>query len=279
VTADAMFLHRQTPDSVIQAFNTANPSETLNADQFRLGIHSGFDLSATRRFKNEIGVELRYFGFDHWNSDASVATTPGDLLQINSAVPIFTLAGDSINAGYQSTLHNAEFSLFRPATEKISLLGGFRYLELDEQETANLINPAIPFDYSTDTRNRLSGFQLGTKLNLWNQGGIFSLGGVGKAGIYGNHAAQNSNINVGVSTLSTAGRGTSTAFVGELGIFGKCILTDRLALRGGYNTLWLTDVALASEQLTDSDFANGTGFSNSGDLFYHGATAGLEYSW
>ena len=56
-------------------------------------------------------------------------------------------------------------------------------------------------------------------------------------------------------------------------------LTDHLALRGGYRLLWLDGVALASDQLAVSDFANGSGFNDSGNVFYHGAFAGFELAY
>ncbi len=279
VRADSLFLHRQRPSSQVFAFNTADPTESLNADDLRLGIHTGFDLSLTRRLGTKTAVELRYFGFDHWDANLSTPTTAGDLLQINAAQPIFTLAGDAITADYQSGLHNAEIGIVRDITENFSLLTGFRYLELDEKALESLVNPGIPFDYHVSTRNRMSGFQMGSKLNLWDQGGYFSIGAIGKAGIYGNSAAQSSRIDTGVVTLTSNGRGTSTAFVGELGVVGKLCLTERLSLRGGYNTLWLTDLALASDQLAVSNFTDETGFDSGSGLFYHGAIAGLEFNW
>ncbi len=88
----------------------------------------------------------------------------------------------------------------RDLTENWSLLAGFRYLELDDNMQVQLVNPGIPFDYRTGTRNRLYGAQLGSKLNLWNNDGIFSLQAVGKAGVFENMAAQGSSISTGLLT-------------------------------------------------------------------------------
>lgn len=276
--ADTVFLYRQKPSANTLAFNTNNPAQELNASDFPLGIHTGFDLLASRQFTNGWGIEARYFGFDHWNTNVSSQTNPGDLLQINSAIPLFTLAGDSFAADYQSALHNAELSLLRGATENISLLGGFRYLELDERLGASSINSQIPLTFVTGTRNRLYGFQLGGKLHLW-EGNCVSLAAIGKGGLYANRTAQNGSFATGAATLGSSGRDTTTAFVGELGFLGNYRLTDRISVHGGYNLLWLTDVAVASNQLASSNFFNGTGLSNNENLFYNGATTGLEYSW
>ncbi|MEO8271436.1 MAG: hypothetical protein ABI557_17065, partial [Aureliella sp.] len=70
-----------------------------------------------------------------------------------------------------------------------------------------------------------------------------------------------------------------TAFVAEIGTNGAYCLTDHLSLRGGYRLLWVDGVALVSDQLASSNFYTGNGFNGSGNVFYHGATAGLEYAF
>lgn len=102
---------------------------------------------------------------------------------------------------------------------------------------------------------------------------------VSKAGIYSNAAAQDSSVSTGIATLNASGRSTRTAFVGEIGTNGSWCVTDHLSLRGGYRLLWIDGVALASDQLASTNFFTGTGFNGSGNAFYHGATAGLEFAF
>jgi hypothetical protein len=279
VTADALFLARRDPAAVVWAYNTANPAQQVDAADFDFGYHAGFDVSVARRLGCENAIEFRYFGIDHWNATSNTTTAPGDLLRFNAAVPVFTFSGDAIDAAYASQLHNAEINGCHQLTERLSLLAGFRYVELDERAAANLVNSAVPFNYDSATRNRLLGFQLGGQTSLWDRGGPFILDAVGKAGIFNNSAAQHSTYSTGLVTLPATGSGDRTAFLGEVGVTGTCQLTDRLALRGGYRLLWVDGVALASDQLSVSDFANDAGFNGSGDAFYHGAFAGLEYAW
>jgi hypothetical protein len=61
------------------------------------------------------------------------------------------------------------------------------------------------------------------------------------------------------------------AFVGEGSIGGTLRLTDHSALRGGYQILWIEDVAKAV-----NTFTTGEGL---GGLLFHGAYAGLELRW
>ncbi len=277
-TADVLLLNRSDPRSAVLAFNTANPAENLNASNFNFGVHSGFDLSLLRQLDCKNSLELRYFGIDHWRETVSAATTPGQLFQINAAVPVFTFSGSGVNADYASALHNSEINGRHRLNECWSVLAGFRYAELNERASASLVNSAIPFDYSASTRNRLYGFQLGTTAQLLSRS-RYNLDAFGKAGIFGNSAAQNSEFSTGIVSVPANGNGSNTAFIGELGTTGRMQWTDHLALRGGYRLLWLDGVALASDQLAVSDFANGSGFNGSGNVFYHGAFAGLELAY
>lgn len=263
-------------------FNTAEATQGLNATDLALPFQGGVDVSLARVVADSDDshlLEIRYFGMDNWNAAAGTPTTPGDLLQINAALPVLTLAGTAINASSSSELHNFEVNAQRLLGDRVALLGGFRCAELDEIFSADLANAATPFTYNTHTRNRLWGGQLGAELVFWDRGGPLAVRGVGKAGIYANTAAHDSLYSTGVFAPTARGRTTSTAFVGELGVTGICRLTERLALRGGYRLLWIDGVALATDQVAVSDFLAHTGIDASGDAFYHGAFVGLEYAW
>ncbi|MGB6045051.1 MAG: hypothetical protein WBF93_17985, partial [Pirellulales bacterium] len=228
-TADALFLHRSDPASLVLIENTANPVENLNTGQLDLGVHTGVDLSLTLQLDEFDSLEVRYFGVDPWSAAASIPTTPGDLLRLNTAVPLFVDAGDSIDARYASELHNFEINGLTDVTDRLTLLGGFRYLELDEDLRATLINSLTPFSYGVATRNRLYGFQLGGRFKFWEsccqddcsgccRCGRLTIDGTGKAGVYGNALARESAVStfrtVVPSSLPVRPR---TAFVGELG--------------------------------------------------------------
>ncbi len=77
------------------------------------------------------------------------------------------------------------------------------------------------------------------------------------------------------------GRRSSTAFVGDLSFSASYALTDRIAIRGGYQTLWLTNLALgadaASRSLLNPSLLRTVG--DDGHLFYQGATVGMDFIW
>ncbi len=154
---DALFLRRSNPSDRILAFNTDNPTQNLNAGDFSFGTETGFDLSLTRAIGNCNAVELRYFGVDDWDARVTAATTRGDLLQFNAAVPITTEAGEAITASYASKLQNAEINFRHLYSDWLEVIAGFRYVELKERGSGSLTNAAVPFEYAVDTRNRLYG--------------------------------------------------------------------------------------------------------------------------
>jgi DNA/RNA endonuclease YhcR with UshA esterase domain len=50
-------------------------------------------------------------------------------------------------------------------------------------------------------------------------------------------------------------------------------------IRIGYQALWLTDAALASDQLHQFDISTGNGSVNKGSPVYHGGFAGLVFTF
>mgnify|MGYP001558727567 CR=1 FL=1 len=126
-TADTIFFSRRDPAANVLAFNTANPAENLNASDLNFGNHAGFDVSLARWIGSDNAIGLRYFGVDQWTAAASAATTAGNLLRVNAAVPVFTFSGTSIDGGGSSQLHNVELNLHHSWNQWLDVLAGFRY--------------------------------------------------------------------------------------------------------------------------------------------------------
>ena len=141
-----------------------------------------------------------------------------------------------------------ELNLHAHGTNGWTFWPDFATPSLDESGSLSLVDSAVPFDYAVATRNRLYGGQVGGQAWLWSPFESFRVDVTGKAGIFGNEAARRF-LQHGLVTLQEIGQASLAAFIGELGINGTCQLTDSLALRAGYRLLWVTDVALASEQL------------------------------
>jgi hypothetical protein len=219
-------------------------------------------------------VEGSYFGIEDWSNTLLLGnidtylTTP--VINVPAAVP-GTLT-------YDSTLRSGEINLRRTYSTWVTWLVGFRWIEVDENLTADFGGGAT---HSVAVNNTLFGGQVGLDAMLWEVGPNWSLTGVAKAGVYGNDAdALTTTAGIIGPLPLIAATGGQASFVGEVGLNARYRWTDRLTLIGGYNVLWITGVALAPEQLATTNITTGLAAVNSdGSLFYHGANLGLEYAW
>ena len=108
VAAEALILQRRGPTGPVLISNTVAPAKHLNAAEFDARCQGGVDVSLKRHFADDNALEVRYFGIDRWNAATATATTAGDLLQVNTALPVLTFAGSAIEARNSSDLHNVE---------------------------------------------------------------------------------------------------------------------------------------------------------------------------
>ncbi len=217
-------------------------------------------------------IELRFFSVDGWNAAASaeMLTAP---IQINTAINAINATG-TVAASYGSELHNLEANIRLPYSDCLTLLAGFRYVELDEQFDAD-IPDGVTLDITT--RNRLYGGQLGAEAALWRWR-CWTLEGVAKFAAFGNAAAQQGVLTTAAPSARTrAAEEDALSFLAEAGLGVVYQVTPRLRVRGTYNILWLDNVALATDQVPVSRFVDETGIDPHGDAFYHGALVGLEY--
>jgi hypothetical protein len=150
------------------------------------------------------------------------------------------------------------------------------------------IAPAGQSSTDVRTHNSLVGFQSG--LDLWaNIVPGISVGAEGRAGIYGNHARQNTHV-----FGSTTAGGTSAdlrettnnadvAVVAEANVMFIYRVNPNATIRAGYSVLYIDGVALAAENFNAQNPFNNTRtvpeLDDSGHLFYHGGFAGFEWMW
>jgi hypothetical protein len=255
-------------------------TELLNAKDFRQGFFSGPRLDLIRHGDCCYDLELLYFQIDGWSSTRSVLLDD-DLLLFSVPGEVFVTnpEGEAMQFVYASKLYNAEVNVRWNPCCRVTMLAGFRWVELRENLEGSLA-PSIyvPF-WNTSTINNLYGFQIGAD-GIILERGCFSIDGLVKAGIFGNHAQQSSTLATteytGIGSAST----NHTAFLGELGLQCKYQVTCNLTLRAGYEAIWLQGVALAPAQIQESNVTTEQfGINSNSGVFYHGATAGFEYSF
>ncbi len=280
IRAGALALHRSRPDSAQLFFNFFDPTQGLDAASFDLGFKPAWEVSLGHRLTDALDFEIRYLSGDAWTSRAMVATDSADPLVINARTPIFLAAGRNIDATYGSDLRSFEANLRMVRNERVTWLVGFRYLELDEQLRADLVD-FVTFDptvvYQATTSNRLYGGQIGADVRLLEMGPRLWLDLLGKAAILGNANGQTSRLDTGLANVQVHQRASSAAFLGEAHLSLMYTVTPRFSLRLSYGALWITNLALATEQLNATSFAALDGIQTDGQTVYHGGAVGVEY--
>ena len=215
---------------------------------------------------------MTYFGIDSYGS--TVTTTDVDTWFINPPIAVGVFPG---RTHYDSDIHSAEFNLRRQWNHWLTLLGGFRWINVNEILNTDIGGVATN---RIDVDNQMYGLQLGLDTYLWSYG-RFSLEGYGKAGIYSNDSdGRSSSFGiVGAVPVVTASEDRA-AFVGELALTGVYDISQRWSLRGGYQMLWLDGVALAPEQLDNMNIVTGVATLDVGQTaFYHGVNLAAEFRW
>jgi hypothetical protein len=273
-SAGVVFLHRDRPSAgtIIGALPSGTPAFSRGSD-FEFGWTAGPDLTIARRIGCNDFVEGRYFSSE--GSGDTRFVTPGPFIGAG-----FTGPGDTTIFGRNSTrLDSGEINWRRQAADRLALLAGFRWAELDDGATYK-IGPTAAADYNYI--NHLFGGQIGADWALTNRLDRLQLDVAGKVGVYGNRADGGVTQLVGGSPVqSFVGQGTATAFLGELDCSASYALTNHIAVRGGYQLLWLTDLALATDAANRS-LVNPTllqTVSSNGQLFYQGATLSVDFAW
>ncbi|MCL2304217.1 MAG: BBP7 family outer membrane beta-barrel protein [Planctomycetaceae bacterium] len=247
-----------------------------------------------------LGVEGQYNGFQNWQSTKTLTGAhdlrlPGALGEVTGGWGEDFFGSDRMTLFSETSFHSAELNLVR-RTRYPSLvwLAGFRYFNFEE----NFDLMSAPFanqgsyqfsNYAAATTNNLYGGQLGAK---WDRliTDRFGLQAVGKTGVYSNEARQksyicegprydgNSSLNV---PQSDDVKKTYTSLSGEVNLGGYFKVTRNVSIVGGYNFLWIGDVARAADQL-DFDRLPLVGRNRTvttDTLFLHGASVGVEWNF
>jgi len=251
IQAGVIVLHRSDPEDRTGILRSLNGGDIPS---FEWAV--GPEISVRRWLTCCDSLEVRYFGV--WNFEIDEEFVVPGIISLTSA--------------YDSRLHSTEINWRRQTSERVTLLAGFRWIELHENFNFTIAPPGTVVDLNSNTDNHLYGGQVGADVVLW-QNCCWTVNTWGKAGAYANVADADFTVAVnGAPVADLRQDGTEGAFVGELGIVATYQLSDHWALRGGYQLLWIDGAVLADENF-------GGSFDQSGDVFYHGALAGVEATW
>ena len=301
--------------------NVPNTSGTpaLNSTDLNQGFSPGFRLGADYHVDSNYDLESSFFRIAGWDSTRSVGPdnplnwlvmkAPGGFFQTQD----FTY--QSMTWDSSTELYNAELNVHKKFSDRITILGGFRWLQLSENlqgtippqdrilplwklfpnnnlfdvarfenQAGGIPSEALPPFWDTSTINNLYGFQIGADGKLFERG-RFSIDGLIKAGGYCNHASESTGVSIAKVVYNSEARTNHAAFVGEGGLQCKYQVTSQVTLKLGYEVLWLAGVALAPGQIQQTYSTNDPttvytiGVNSRSNVLFHGVTAGLECSF
>lgn len=267
-------------------------------------IRTGYDTDAG------FGVDMGFFVLERsHNSQTINATTingnsgnifspfPFENSQAVAVVNVFPFDfARSYNLDASSRLYGGEINgrcSIPCSVGSLTLLAGFRYLHLADNfsltatgtDDGNPESPVTVGSYDVHATNNLYGVQVGGDFNADLTSGL-RLQLSSKIGAFNNFAHQGQVIAngflAGPVPFGLAGSAENDRFasVFEFGLFLHWWVTPAVGVNIGYQGLFITDVALAPKQL---DFRLDPHAHNiidmSGEVFYHGASAGIEVRW
>ena len=317
-TASRTLVERVPGDVSFARIPTTPGTPALNSTDLNQGFCPGFRLGVTYQADSNYGLELSFFRVSGWDSTRSIGPdNPPNWLVMKAPGNFFQtqdFSYQSMTWDYSTELYNAEFNVRYNLSRRITVLAGFRWLQLNENlqgtipppdrllpiwkfdpnnnlfDVARLENlrgipatEAFPPFWDTSTSNNLYGLQIGADGKLFERG-RFSITGLIKVGGYWNQASESTGVSLEKVVYPSGAKTDHAAFVGEAGLQCKYQFARGLALKLGYQALWLQGVALAPGQIqetyeTGPATVTAHGVNCGSGVLLHGGTAGLEYSF
>lgn len=278
VKAGIVYLDRANPHPATLIENTVTGATVSSAQNFNFNWNAGVDVSAIRALGDDRALEVRYFGIDGWRATQNFVTPP--IWNFPTDPPLFGLGVANVAGVYTSRLYSTEVNLRHRASDRLSWLLGFRWVQVHENLDFNADFGGNQAVVNTNVDNNLYGAQIGADWRVYDRGGPFHIDSIFKAGIFGNSANNSFGVTQQIGPAFGTGQSRGqVAFVGEIGLTAVYQWTDHIALRGGYQVLWVEGIAVASDQLSSIDVLAGNGINSLGGIFYHGALASVDFTW
>ncbi|MFZ1964891.1 MAG: hypothetical protein WAU78_15735 [Roseiarcus sp.] len=287
----------------------------FNSNQFRQGFSAGPKLSLIYRDDSGYGVELSYFNI--FNQSATKAVGPdGDWL-VMKAPGTFWQTQDFPDQAMvwkaTTSLYSAEANGRLTLSGGATVLAGVRWLQLNDglqgtltpadaraptwkqnqncadddlSEVPSCLPPGGPAGnyppfWTTNATNALYGVQVGAEGTLLELG-RWSLDGLLKVGLYDDNARQGTGVSLKKVVHPSSAQTNRAAFASEANVRVKYRISDSLALKVGYEALWLDGVALAPGQIQETltlAKPRALGVNCGSNVLFQGATFGLEVTF
>lgn len=238
---------------------------TINTDQLDFNYELGLQFNLIKSYDSGFGWDIDFFFVDGWLARTQA---PGGTIAIMNPDESITLFQNYVLFQNGSSLYSTELNGRWQATENVTFLSGFRWIEFADWLTAQQTISPMTMVYRTDVNNHLYGFQTGADVLLWDAPSFY-VDLIAKAGIYQNFADQNT---AGPQTITSYNEGVRTAFTGQLTLASVLQLTQTVSIRSGYTVLWLNGVALAPGQV----YTAGQSLSQGDSLYFNGGFLQLQ---
>ena len=151
-----------------------------------------------------------------------------------------------------TNLYSAEANGRLALSSRVTVLAGFRWLQLNDNLLGTLTPvKIIPPFWNTNTENNLYGAQIGVDGKILELGRL-SLSGLIKIGIFDDNAGQSTGVSLQKEVYPSNASTNHAAYAGEAGVHLKYQVSNGLALKAGYEALWLDGVALAPGQIQET---------------------------
>jgi hypothetical protein len=206
------------------------------------------------------------------------------------------LNADKVKTYYSNQIINAEanYRLWNSAINRIELILGFRYLDLqetvgiftnDEFFRVNIFGQSDPkraATYTTTARNNFATFQFGGEYSVPFPAKTFGwlwFTGEGKAALGPNFIQRDFRLfrGDGFQGFHASKDDTNFGQIYELGLYLDLHILERFRIRAGYQTLWLVGLSDAGYQI-NYDLLHPTSKSvGYRSEFYHGPTFELQF--
>lgn len=302
-------------EGVWVATDTVTP--VLGTQNLQFGFQGGGRALVGHTLGSCHAFEVSYFQVTDWDELASVRDSTEFIAEVDgdgnpvttfpaSLFSPFSGFGDPPIEGldynnlayitYSSSLNNIEWNLRRwilncPSQLQASVLVGGRYMNIGESflyytESAVPAPGGATNAVATDTDNSMLGVQLGAMFEFYVDPGWWVDCEI-KGAYFNNNASQTTVfVHDGVPAYQGTHVGSReadvSAFALDLRLNATFLITPQLAIRGGYQALWVDGLALASENMSpDVDvLAFGpAGLDHRGKVVYHGPHLGLTWVW
>ncbi|MFO0948441.1 MAG: hypothetical protein U1D30_21385 [Planctomycetota bacterium] len=308
----ALWLARNSPDNIVVGRvvdQNLNTIQTATTNEFGTCFEPGMKVLMGFILDSDTRVEVSYFGLNEWFRRASLETS-NENQPIASPYMSYGIlpAGPGATADQQyafdSQVNNVELNLKRFMFERgdytFSTLAGFRWFNLQEAMIFNQSFVVAPADFPSATgesttmftHNHLVGLQIGGE--LLEDLGPLQLGVQGTAGAFANFGSMklsNLALTNGPSTtiFDSSKQGTEACALGQVSFTAEYMMFENVALRGGYDLLFISGLAFAPNQLeanvqqsASGLVATGVGpatIKQDGFGFYHGPSITLVIFW